>query len=117
MDMNTTKLKKNAFRVTKHRGVTASRVRVPGGRMDAKYLDIIRTIAQTYGDGTVHITLRQGFEIPGIPFEKMPEVNAALQPLIDGLGINQTTPDGGYSASGTRNITACIGNQICPFAC
>lgn len=85
--------------------------------MDAKYLDTIRTIAQTYGDGTVHITLRQGFEIPGIPFEKMPEVNAALQPLIDGLGINQTTPDGGYSASGTRNITACIGNQVCPFAC
>ena len=117
MDMNTKKLKKNAFRVTKHRGVTASRVRVPGGRMDAKYLDTIRTIAQTYGDGTVHITLRQGFEIPGIPFEKMPDVNAALQPLIDGLGINQTTPDGGYSASGTRNITACIGNQICPFAC
>ena len=35
MDMNTKKLKKNAFRVTKHRGVTASRVRVPGGRMDA----------------------------------------------------------------------------------
>ena len=60
MDMNTKKLKKNAFRVTKHRGVTASRVRVPGGRMDAKYLDTIRTIAQTYGDGTVHITLRQG---------------------------------------------------------
>ena len=116
MDMNTKKLKKNAFRVTKHRGVTASRVRVPGGRMDAKYLDTIRTIAQTYGDGTVHITLRQGFEIPGIPFEKMPDVNAALQPLIDGLGINQTTPDGGYSASGTRNITACIGNQVCPFA-
>jgi len=33
----------------------------------------------------VHITNRQGFEIPGIPFDKMPEVNAALQPLIDGL--------------------------------
>ena len=30
MDINTKKLKKNAFRVTKKRGYTASRVRVPG---------------------------------------------------------------------------------------
>lgn len=117
MDTNTKLLKKNAFRVTKHRGLTASRVRVPGGRMDAKYLDTIRRIAQTYGDGTVHITLRQGFEIPGIPFDKMPEVNEALQPLIEGLGINQPAPGSGYAASGTRNISACIGNQVCPFAC
>lgn len=117
MDTNTKLLKKNAFRVTKHRGLTASRVRVPGGRMDAKYLDTIRRIAQTYGDGTVHITLRQGFEIPGIPFDKMPEVNEALQPLIEGLGINQPAPGSGYAASGTRNISVCIGNQVCPFAC
>ena len=31
MDINTKKLKKNAFRVSKVRGLTASRVRVPGG--------------------------------------------------------------------------------------
>lgn len=47
----------------------------------------------------------------------MPEVNEALQPLIEGLGINQPAPGSGYAASGTRNISACIGNQVCPFAC
>lgn len=117
MDVNTRKLKKNAFRVTKERGLTASRIRVPGGHMDAKLLSKIQEIAETYGNGTVHITSRQGFELPGIPFEKMDEVNAMLQPIIDGLAINQQDPKTGYASSGTRNITACIGNRVCPFAC
>lgn len=117
MDINTKALKKNAFRVTKERGLTASRIRVPGGHLDAKYLSQIQRIAETYGNGTVHITSRQGFEIPGIPFERMPEVNAALQDLIDGLEINQDEQGAGYPASGTRNITACVGNRVCPFAC
>jgi anaerobic sulfite reductase subunit C len=110
-------LKKNAFRVTKVRGKTASRIRVPGGHMDAKYLSQIQNIAETYGDGTVHITNRQGFEVPGIAYENMPEVNELLQPIIEGLGINQTIPGTGYPASGTRNITACVGNRVCPYAC
>lgn len=117
MDINTKKLKKNAFRVTKVRGYTASRVRVPGGHMDAKYLSMLQEIAETYGNGKIHITSRQGFEIPGIPYDKMPEVNEKLQPIIEGLNINQEMPGTGYSASGTRNITACIGNRVCPFAC
>lgn len=116
MDINTKALKKNAFRVTKERGVTASRIRVPGGHLDAKYLSQIQHIAETFGNGTVHITSRQGFEIPGIPFEKMPEVNAALQNLIDGMEINQDEVNGGYPASGTRNITACVGNRVCPVS-
>lgn len=117
MDMNTKTLKKNAFRVTKERGITASRIRVPGGHLDAQYLSMIQNIAQTYGNGTVHITSRQGFEIPGIPFEDMPKVNELLQPIITGLDINQEDEGSGYPAAGTRNVTACIGNRVCPYAC
>ncbi|QHI73507.1 sulfite reductase subunit C [Aminipila terrae] len=117
MDINTKMLRKNAFRVTKTRGFTASRVRVPGGHLKVEYLSKIQEIAQTYGNGTIHITSRQGFEIPGIPFEKIPEVNAALQELIEGLKINQETVNGGYPAAGTRNIPACVGNRVCPYAC
>ena len=98
MDINTKVLKKNAFRITKERGLTASRIRVPGGHLDAKYLGEIQHIAETFGNGTVHITSRQGFEIPGIPFKKIPEVNKALQKLIDGLEINQEEINGGYPA-------------------
>lgn len=117
MDVNTKKLKKNAFRVTKERGLTASRIRVPGGHLDAKYLSMIQEIAETYGDGTVHMTVRQGFEIPGIRYEDMEQVNRLLQPVIQGLGINQPEGGKGYSASGTRNISACVGNKVCPYGC
>ena len=117
MDVNTKKLKKNAFRVTKERGLTASRVRVPGGHLDAKYLSMIQEIAETYGDGSVHMTVRQGFEMPGIRYEDMDKVNELLQPIIEGLKINQPEPGKGYSSSGTRNISACVGNKVCPYAC
>ena len=116
MDMNTKKLKKNAFRVTKVRGITASRVRVPGGLIKAEYLGKIQEIAEQYGNGQVHITIRQGFEILGIKFEDVDKVNEMLQPLIEGLEINQEVSGKGYTSAGTRNISACIGNKVCPFA-
>ena len=115
MDINTKKLKKNAFRVTKRRGITASRIRVPGGFLKAEYLGLIQEIADKYGDGTVHLTTRQGFEIPGIDMEDIAEVNLLLQPIIEGLEINQEVPGKGYTAAGTRNVSACIGNKVCPF--
>lgn len=115
MDINTKKLKKNAFRITKVRGYTASRVRVPGGSLNAEHLLRLHEIASTYGNGTLHITTRQGFEIPGIKYEDVDKVNELLQSLIEGLEINQEDPDKGYSAAGTRNVSACIGNKVCPY--
>ncbi|MGI6069739.1 MAG: sulfite reductase subunit C [Blautia sp.] len=117
MDTNTKLLKKNAFRVTKERGLTASRVRIPGGHLDASLLPVLQEIAENYGNGTLHITNRQGFEIPGIRFEDMPKVNELLQPVIEKTEVNQTEPGKGYPASGTRNVIACVGNRVCPFAC
>ena len=102
-------------RVTKERGLTASRVRVPGGHLDARYLSMIQEIAQQYGNGSVHMTVRQGL-VPGIRYEDMDKVNdTALAP--QGIGINQDQPGRGYPASGTRNISACVGNKVCPYAC
>ena len=111
---------KNAFRITKSRNETAIRVRVPGGNLSARHLKIIAGIAEEFGNGALHITVRQGFEIPGIPFHRMQEVNAALVPLMEeierslGVGIEDSAK--GYPAAGMRNISACIGNRVCPFA-
>lgn len=120
MDINTRRIIKNAYRVTKNRGITALRVRVPGGSMDVKHLDIIRAVAEKFGDGTVHITTRQGFEIPGIPMDKIAEVNKAIAPLLAGMesdiGVDVADPEGGYPAAGTRNVSACIGNRVCPYS-
>ena len=116
MDVNTKKVKKNAFRITKVRGLTASRIRVPGGHLPVEHFDAIKEIAQTYGNGTVHITTRQGFEIPGIKMQDIDKVNKQIQTIIDGLAINQHQRDAGYTSAGTRNIAGCIGNRVCPYA-
>ena len=115
MDINTKKLKKNAFRVSKVRGFTASRVRVPGGCCNADVMQQVVDIARKYGNGQIHVTTRQGFEIEGIHMEDMDKVNEMLQPIIDNLQINQNEAGTGYPASGTRNVCACIGNRVCPF--
>lgn len=116
MDINTKKVTKNAYRITKERYKTALRVRVPGGRLKAEYFEILNKIADEYGDGDVHLTTRQGFEITGIDIDKIDEINAIIQPVIEGLEINQVSPNTGYPAAGTRNISACIGNRVCPKA-
>ena len=85
LDLNRKKVTKNAFRITKMRNSTAVRVRGPGGHRGAEEMRIIADIAEKFGDGSLHITIRQGFEIPNIPFERMPEGNAALVPLIEKL--------------------------------
>lgn len=119
-DINTKKLKKNAYRITKDRGITALRIRVPGGHLEVKHFDIIRDIAEKYGDGSVHITTRQGFEITGIKMEDVEEINKLIAPLIEDLkeiGVNiETNPSQGYPAAGTRNVSACIGSRACQFA-
>ena len=116
LDVNTKKLKKNAFRVSKERGIGASRIRVPGGYLPAEVLGMVQEISQKYGNGVIHLTTRQGFEIEGIHYEDMDEINLMLQPIIEKLGINQEHPGTGYPASGTRNVSACIGSNVCPFA-
>ncbi len=113
MDINTKKVKKNAYRITKNRYKTSLRVRVPGGRMETKYFEVLNKIATEYGDGEVHITTRQGFQITGLDFKDMDEINKLIQPVMEGLEINFDHEGEGYPAAGTRNVSACIGNRQC----
>lgn len=116
-DFNMKQLKKNAYRYSKVRGKTASRVRCPGGEIDVESLQRVVDIAKKYGQGMVNLTNRQGFEIPGISLEDVDEVNKALQQIIENSGVNQEEYEGGYPASGTRNVVACPGKKLCPFGC
>ena len=56
-DINVGKLKRNAFRVSKHRGETASRVRMPGGYIDAESMKRISEIAEKYGNGSIFLQI------------------------------------------------------------
>lgn len=116
MSVNRKLVTKNAYRVTKTRNKTALRIRVPGGYLEAKYFSLIQSIAEEFGDGSVHLTARQGFEVPGIDFDRMQEINALIRPLIESLELDVEVTDAGYPAAGTRNISACIGEKVCPFA-
>lgn len=49
LDVNTKKLKKNAFRVSKVRGIGASRIRVPGGYLDAEVLGMVQEMRRPTG--------------------------------------------------------------------
>ena len=120
MDVNTKSLIKNAYRVTRKRGLTALRIRVPGGHLPAKHLATIQHIADRYGNGTVHMTTRQGFEIPDIPMAEIDAVNREAAPILrdleQAIGVTVDDPEKGYPAAGTRNVCACIGNRVCQFA-
>jgi len=120
LDINKKDIIKNAFRISKKRNETAIRIRVPGGHLNIKYLDIIKHISEKYGNGHIHLTTRQGFEIPGINLNDIDKINSLLTPLIEELknnkGVEITSVSEGYPAAGTRNISACIGNRVCQFA-
>ena len=117
LDINMGKLKKNAFRNSKVRGETASRIRIPGGVIDAASMGKVVEIAEKYGTGVINITNRQGIEIPGIDLRDMDKVNKEVQDIIDALHINQAKKGEGYPSSGTRNVIACPGARLCPFGC
>lgn len=114
------KLTKNAVRITKTRGVAALRIRVPGGHLEARHLRALQELAERFGDGTLHITTRQGFEIPGVKMDDIQAAQEAMAPLISeierGAGLDLGDMPDGYPAAGTRNVAACIGNRVCPFA-
>jgi anaerobic sulfite reductase subunit C len=120
LEVNRKSLTKNAYRITKKREFTALRVRVSGGHLDVEHFSIIQHIAEKYGNGSVHITTRQGFEIPDIDINMIPEINKIIAPLIKKLeisiGVSIDDAEKGYPAAGTRNIAACVGNRVCPFA-
>lgn len=121
LDLNRKKVVKNAWRITKERDKGAIRIRVPGGQMETKHFAVLNQIATEYGDGTVHMTTRQGFELPGIDFENMEAVNRMLRPIIEDLEISIGVsgfdkPKDGYPTAGTRNVAACIGNRVCPYS-
>ncbi len=116
MSYNRKVVQKNAYRITKTRDKTCLRIRVPGGHLETKYFDIIKQIADNFGNGSVHMTTRQGFEIPDIPLEKMDEINEQIIPLLNMTNPGFEVTTAGYPAAGTRNISACIGNRVCPFA-
>ncbi|HCK7872443.1 TPA: anaerobic sulfite reductase subunit AsrC [Salmonella enterica] len=112
---------KNEYRLSKVRGEAMISVRIPGGILPAHLLTVARDIAETWGNGQIHLTTRQKLAMPGIRYEDIDNVNAALEPFlreieIELCDVQVEDTKAGYLAIGGRNIAACQGNRICQKA-
>ena len=65
-------------------------------------------VAEKYGHGYVHMTSRQGIEIP---FIKVEDINVVKEELAKG-GVGT-----GVCGPRVRTVTACQGSEICPSGC
>ena len=101
-------LKKGGFMRQKQKGYFSLRIQVVGGNLTSENIRAVADVADKYGKGYVHMTSRQGVEIPFINFENIEEVRAEL---ADG-GVKP-----GVCGPRVRTVTACQGNAVCPSGC
>jgi dissimilatory sulfite reductase (desulfoviridin) alpha/beta subunit len=101
-------LKKGGFMRQKQKDHFSLRLKVTGGHLTAQQLAKIAEVAEEYGEGYVHLTSRQGVEIPFIQLDQIDEVKNALAPG----GVEP-----GVCGPRVRTVTACQGQDICPSGC
>jgi anaerobic sulfite reductase subunit C len=80
------------------------RLKMPVGRLESGQLPVLAGIAKKYGRGELHLTTRQGIEIPWISEETIPELKKKIQTA--GIAM-------GASGPRIRVITACPGSRVC----
>ncbi|GHU78771.1 hypothetical protein FACS1894191_0140 [Clostridia bacterium] len=101
-------LKSDGFMQQRQKDNFSLRLKVVGGNLTAGQLVTIAEIARKYGDGHVHLTSRQGVEIPFIKLDDIGDVKAGLE----AGGVNT-----GVCGPRVRTVTACQGSEICPSGC
>ncbi len=108
MAVNYAELKKGGFMKQKQKGFGSLRIQVVGGNLTAENIKTVAEVADKYGRGYVHMTSRQGIEIPFINVDDLAEVKEALAKG----GVNT-----GVCGPRVRTVTACQGSEICPSGC
>ena len=101
-------LKKGGFMRQRQKGFFSLRLGVVGGQVTSEQLNAVMKVADTYGKGYIHLTSRQGIEIP---FINIKDIDAVKSALAEG-GIAP-----GVCGPRVRTVTACQGNKVCPNAC
>ena len=98
-------LKKGGMMRQKEAGLFSVRLHVVGGQLTAGQLRAIEEAADRFGRGTVHLTSRQGVEIPFVPTDSL----AALKEFLSRSGVGV-----GVCGPTIRTVTACQGCRVCP---
>ena len=79
-----------------------------GGTVTTEQLTAIKAVADKYGQGYIHLTSRQGIEIP---FIKLQDIDAVKEDLAKG----NVSP--GVCGPRVRTVTACQAGRCCPSGC
>lgn len=101
-------LKAGGFMRQKQKNTFSLRLRVVGGNVTTDQLIAIREVANRYGNGYIHLTSRQGIEIP---FIKLEDIDAVKEELAKGGVVP------GVCGPRVRTVTACQGGICCPSGC
>ena len=99
-------LKKSGMMRQTQDGLFTVRLHVTGGNLDTKQLSAIQEAADRFGSGEIHLTSRQGVEIPNVAQDSLD----ALKEFLSASGTSLL----GVCGPGVRTITACQGLHICP---
>ncbi|MCL5027317.1 MAG: 4Fe-4S binding protein [Chloroflexi bacterium] len=97
-------LKQGGFIKQPQDDVFTVRIRMPGGRVTVDQLARVQEAARKYGQGYVHLTTRQGFELPWVhygDFEALRVDLAEVDLYPAGCGPR------------VRNVMACPGTETC----
>ncbi|MBR1810917.1 MAG: 4Fe-4S binding protein [Clostridia bacterium] len=101
-------LKAGGFMRQKQKNTFSLRLKVIGGTLTTEQLRTIQAVADRFGQGYVHLTSRQGVEIPFIKLEDIETVKAEL-------AKGGVSP--GVCGPRVRTVTACQGGKCCPSGC
>lgn len=97
-------LKSKGFLAQRQDDYFSMRLHTAGGKVSAEHLRAMADAADKYGDSYVHVTSRQGFEIP---FVHLDDTGSAHDDMRS-AGI-----DAGASGKKVRAVVACQGNSVC----
>ncbi|MDA8334283.1 MAG: 4Fe-4S binding protein [Peptococcaceae bacterium] len=100
-------LEKGGFIKQKQKDRYCMRLRTIGGNLSVEQLAGIIELAGKYGQGQVHLTTRQGMEIPGVAFQDYRDISRELKKL-------DLLP--GTCGPRVRAVLACAGPDTCGHA-
>ncbi|MBA2124022.1 coenzyme F420 hydrogenase [bacterium Unc6] len=101
-EYNIKELKSGGLMKQKEKDLFSLRLRVVGGYVKSEQLVILSEIANKYGKGYIHLTTRQGVEIPNINFKDFEKVRKELAEVELEMGA---------CGQRVRTVTACQGKE------
>ncbi len=98
-------LKEGGFMRQKDAGYFSLRLHLVGGQIDADKMIRIAELSKKYGKGYLHLTTRQGVEIPYVHLDKVTAIKAELA---------EAGVETGVCGPRVRTVIACQGEEVCP---